>query len=74
LRVRDTRRPQARRTTGALVAGSVEADSMQTRCNVRVAALSWEKGQGRAAGRRESLAQEESWEIPQRNREECRAN
>ena len=30
---------------------------MWTRCNVRVAALSWEEGQGRAAGRRESLAQ-----------------
>jgi hypothetical protein len=32
--------------TGALFGGSVEADSMRTRCNVRVAALSWEEGQG----------------------------
>ena len=36
--------------------GSVEANRLQTRRNVRVAALSLEEGQRLAAGRRESLA------------------
>jgi hypothetical protein len=40
---------QPSRAIVALTVGSAEADSMQTRCNVRVAALSWEEGQRHAA-------------------------
>ena len=43
--------------TGAHFGESAKANRVQTRLNVRVAALSWEEGQERAAGRRESLAQ-----------------
>jgi hypothetical protein len=40
---------QPSRAIVALAVGSAEADSMRTRCNVRVAALSWEEGQRHAA-------------------------
>ena len=54
--MRDRQQPGA---TFALAGGSVQADSMQTRCNVRVVALSGgKKARDIAAGRRESLAQD----------------
>ena len=52
-------RQQPGRAILALAGGSVQADSMQTRCNVRVAALSGGKrARDIAAGRRESLARD----------------
>ena len=52
--VRDSVHPEL--FAGDLLPEVLWADSVPTRCNVRVAALSWEKGLGRAAGRRESQA------------------
>jgi hypothetical protein len=54
LPVRDSVHPEL--FAGDLLPEVLWADSVPTRCNVRVAALSWEKGLGRAAGRRESQA------------------